>query len=90
LGRNSVSPHCVRWLNYVFVVPQECLPTEMADFPRRMRDWLFTVMAEMADREELSPHYMAMQREAESNLTRRWTNAAVWKFCDLDGHPADR
>lgn len=68
----------------------ECLPTEMADFPRRMRDWLFTVMAEMADREELSPHYMAMQREAESNLTRRWTNAAVWKFCDLDGHPADR
>lgn len=62
----------------------------MADFPRRMRDWLFNVMRDLADRQELTPHYMKMEREAESNLTRRWTNAAVWKFCDLDGHPPDR
>lgn len=68
----------------------ECLPAEMADFPRRMRDWLFHVMRDMADRAELSPHFMELQREAETNLTRRWSNAAVWKFCDLDGHPADR
>lgn len=62
----------------------------MADFPRRMRDWLFNIMRDMADRQELTPHYLKMEREAESNLTRRWTNAAIWKFCDLDGHPPDR
>lgn len=68
----------------------ECTENEMADFPRRMRDWLFNIMKDMADREELSPHFMKLQREGETNMTKRWTNAAVWKFCDLDGHPADR
>uniref|UniRef100_A0A8D8WMC4 SPARC n=1 Tax=Cacopsylla melanoneura TaxID=428564 RepID=A0A8D8WMC4_9HEMI len=68
----------------------ECLSSEMADFPRRMRDWLFYIMRDLADREELSAHYMQLEKEAEGNLTRRWNNAAVWKFCELDGHPADR
>lgn len=62
----------------------------MADFPRRMRDWLFNIMRDMADREELSPHYLKMEKEAETNLSRKWTNAAIWKWCDLDGHPHDR
>ena len=22
-------------------------------------------------------------------MTKKWTNAAVWKWCDLDGHPHD-
>jgi len=69
---------------------QECLDEEMDDFPRRMRDWLFNIMRDMADRDELSPFYKEMEREAESNMTRRWTNAAIWKWCDLDGHPHDR
>jgi len=68
----------------------ECSKEEMADFPRRMRDWLFNIMRDLADRRELTPHYLKMEREAESNLTRRWTNAAIWKWCDLDGHPPDR
>ncbi|ERL87014.1 hypothetical protein D910_04416, partial [Dendroctonus ponderosae] len=68
----------------------ECKTSEMADFPRRMRDWLFNVMRDLADRRELSPHYLEMEKDAESNMTRRWTNAAIWKFCDLDGHPPDR
>ncbi|KAJ8881741.1 hypothetical protein PR048_018227 [Dryococelus australis] len=68
----------------------DCKPEEMADFPRRMRDWLFNIMRDLADRQELTPHYLKMEREAENNLTRRWSNAAVWKWCDLDGHPADR
>uniref|UniRef100_A0A6P7FHJ6 SPARC n=1 Tax=Diabrotica virgifera virgifera TaxID=50390 RepID=A0A6P7FHJ6_DIAVI len=67
-----------------------CTQEEMADFPRRMRDWLFNIMRDLADRQELTPHYMNMEKEAESNMTRRWTNAAVWKFCDLDGNPPDR
>lgn len=68
----------------------ECTTEEMSDFPRRMRDWLFNVMRDLAGRHELSQHYMQMEREAERNLTKRWANAAVWKWCDLDGHPHDR
>ncbi|KAJ8950478.1 hypothetical protein NQ314_007865, partial [Rhamnusium bicolor] len=69
---------------------RECTEEEMSDFPRRMRDWLFNIMRDLADRQELTPHYLNMEREAESNMTRRWTNAAIWKFCELDGHPPDR
>ncbi|EEZ98441.1 SPARC [Tribolium castaneum] len=69
---------------------KQCTKEEMADFPRRMRDWLFNIMRDLADRSELTPHYLKMEREAESNMTRRWANAAVWKFCDLDGFPPDR
>lgn len=68
----------------------ECKEEEMADFPRRMRDWLFNVMRDLADRKELPAYYLEMEKEAEQNLTRRWTNAAIWKWCDLDGHPHDR
>ncbi|CAB3369482.1 Hypothetical predicted protein [Cloeon dipterum] len=68
----------------------ECLDEEMDDFPRRMRDWLFNIMRDMADRDELTPHYKALEREAENNQTRRWANAAIWKWCDLDGEPHDR
>ncbi|XP_012340917.1 SPARC [Apis florea] len=68
----------------------ECKSEDMADFPRRMRDWLFNIMRDLADRQELPSHYLKMQREAETNHTLRWTNAAIWKWCDLDGHPHDR
>lgn len=56
----------------------------MNDFPRRMREWLFNVMIDLANRHELPQYYVAMTHEAETNLTKRWTNAAIWKFCDLD------
>lgn len=56
----------------------------MVDFPRRMRDWLFNIMLDLAERRDLNKHYMQMEREAENNLTRRWVNAAIWKWCDLD------
>jgi len=64
-----------------------CTPEEMDDFPRRMRDWLFNVMREMADRRELSDYYMRLERDAEKmtdDLNRKAGVAAVWKFCDLD------
>lgn len=64
--------------------PKECKQEEMVDFPRRMRDWLFNVMRDTADRDELSTYYMQMEREAETNLSKRWINAAIWKFCELD------
>jgi secreted protein acidic and rich in cysteine len=61
-----------------------CSAEEMNDFPRRMREWLFNVMRDLANRDELNKHYMDLELEAETNLTRRWANAAVWKWCDLD------
>ncbi|XP_049820727.1 SPARC [Aethina tumida] len=69
---------------------RECSKDEMADFPRRMRDWLFNIMRDLADRQELNKNFMKMEREAENNMTRRWANAAIWKFCELDGNPPDR
>jgi len=68
----------------------ECTADEMVDFPRRMRDWLFNIMRDLADRHDLSPHFLKLEREAEKDLSRKWANAAIWKFCDLDGHPHDR
>lgn len=62
----------------------------MADFPRRMRDWLFNIMRDLADRQELPERYKKLEKEAEMNHARRWTNAVIWKWCDLDGHPHDR
>ncbi|XP_011505492.1 PREDICTED: SPARC [Ceratosolen solmsi marchali] len=67
-----------------------CKEEDKIDFPRRMRDWLFNIMRDLADRQELPQHYVKMQREAESNHTLRWSNAAIWKWCDLDGYPHDR
>jgi len=62
----------------------------MEDFPRRMREWLYHIMQDLAEREELNVHFTKMMKEAETNMTKRWSNAAVWKWCDLDGHPHDR
>ncbi|XP_058128034.1 SPARC [Anopheles coustani] len=67
----------------------ECSDNDLADFPRRMRDWLFNVMRDLASRNELPEPYMELEHEAETNMTKRWTNAAIWKWCDLDGHPHD-
>eukprot|EP00095_Tigriopus_kingsejongensis_P003772 maker-scaffold1165_size57908-snap-gene-0.11 protein:Tk03772 transcript:maker-scaffold1165_size57908-snap-gene-0.11-mRNA-1 annotation:"Sparc" len=67
----------------------DCSKEELIDFPRRMREWLFNVMKELAEREELSNFYTEMEREAEEDIEKRWENAAVWKWCDLDGHPSD-
>ncbi|XP_055617252.1 SPARC [Toxorhynchites rutilus septentrionalis] len=67
----------------------DCSENDLADFPRRMRDWLFNVMRDLAARNELPEAYMELETEAEANITKRWTNAAIWKWCDLDGHPND-
>lgn len=67
----------------------ECSENDLSDFPRRMRDWLFNVMRDLAARNELPDAYMELEHEAENNMTKRWTNAAIWKWCDLDSHPND-
>ena len=54
-----------------------------------MREWLFNVMEELSDRSELSEYYQELQKEAKINYQKRWENAAIWKWCDLDGHPHD-
>jgi len=68
---------------------KECEAEELNDFPRRMREWLFNIMRDMADRELLSEHYIGMEKEAENDQNKKWTNAVVWKWCELDGHPRD-
>lgn len=66
-----------------------CSADELSDFPRRMREWLFNVMSELSERKELSYYYQKMEKEAEKDMKIRWRNAAIWKWCDLDGQPSD-
>lgn len=66
-----------------------CTEDDIVDFPRRMREWLFSVMKDLAEREELSDYYKKMEKDAEAHQSRRWSTAAVWKWCDLDKHPHD-
>lgn len=68
----------------------ECEQSEIDDFPRRMNEWLFSIMRDMADRQALSNHYLELEKEAEEDDAKQWTNAVVWKWCDLDSHPRDR
>lgn len=75
---------------FIKIISQECQEDEMNDFPRRMREWLFNVMRDLSERDELAEKFVSLEMEAETNLTKRWANAAVWKWCDLDGHPHDR
>lgn len=67
----------------------ECEDGELEDFPRRMREWLFNVMEELADRQELNQPFVKLHQEAKFDLAKKWNNAAIWKWCDLDAHPHD-
>lgn len=69
---------------------EPCTTEELEDFPRRMRDWLFNVMKDLAERHELSDDYTKLEQEAEASINHKWVNAVIWKFCDLDSHPNDR
>ena len=69
---------------------QECESGELEDFPRRMTEWLFSIMRDLADRQSLSNHYLKLEKEAESDESKKWSYAVVWKWCDLDGHPKDK
>lgn len=51
----------------------------MLDFPRRMREWLFHVMKELADREELDRKLVQKISHYETDLNKKWARAAVWK-----------
>jgi len=68
----------------------QCSQEELEDFPRRMREWLFNVMQDLARRKALGAPYTELEKEAESLQSRQWVNAVIWKFCDLDAQPADR
>ncbi|XP_055952469.1 SPARC-like [Argiope bruennichi] len=68
----------------------KCSEEEMEDFPRRMREWLFNIMKDLAQRAELDDRYLELEQEAERDLAKKWANAVIWKFCDLDSHPFDR
>jgi secreted protein acidic and rich in cysteine len=56
----------------------------MIDFPRRMREWLFHVMKELAERQEQYTQVADKIPHVETELNKKWSKAAVWKFCDLD------
>ena len=69
-----------------------CTQDEMADFPRRMGDWLFQIMKELAKRNELEPQYKRYEKRSEKKYQPGMPlpHPILWKFCDLDKGPNDR
>lgn len=68
----------------------ECKDEEKKDFPRRMREWLFNIMRDLARRKALDPEFAKLEKQAEHTQARQWVNAVIWKFCDLDIEPTNR
>ncbi|XP_028966577.1 SPARC [Galendromus occidentalis] len=68
----------------------KCSSEEMSDFPRRMREWLFNIMKDLAKKKALNANYEKLERQAEQNHGRQWVNAVIWKYCDLDKEPTNR
>lgn len=66
---------------------QEIGPCEkdiLDDFPRRMREWLYQVMATKIKKPEEGDN------KSGDEVAEKWIDAVIWKFCDLDRHPHDR
>jgi len=62
----------------------ECEEAELEEFPIRMREWLYLVMEELDEREDLSEGAHRMLEEAKGQTSRRWVLPVIWKFCELD------
>jgi len=61
----------------------QCTKQELSNFPKRMAEWLKSVMESLDVRQELSVHYSELHRRS-----RRSTNPlivpAIWEFCNID------
>jgi hypothetical protein len=64
-----------------------CTEESRKQFPDRLRNWLFVVMEEMANRANMG-EYEDLLKEAEEDENHSY--AAIWGFCDLDKDPQDR
>jgi hypothetical protein len=58
----------------------ECKKEVLEDFPRRMREWLDHIISKKIQH----------GKDSSEHLTRKWIDAIIWKFCDLDKQPHDR
>ncbi|KAI7697588.1 Sparc [Sarcoptes scabiei] len=57
---------------------EACEQDVLDDFPRRMRDWLDNIIS-----------YSKIKVD-NPDVTHKWIDAIIWKFCDLDKEPHDR
>lgn len=58
----------------------ECRKEVLEDFPRRMREWLDSIMSKK----------LHINKADDDHNSHKWIDAIIWKFCDLDKHPHDR
>jgi hypothetical protein len=58
----------------------ECRKEVLEDFPRRMREWLDHIISKK----------LHVNKDNSDHMTRKWIDAIIWKFCDLDKQPHDR
>jgi hypothetical protein len=68
-----------------------CTDEMMSQFPSRMADWLFQVMKDLDEREELhGDSWIHMIHEAQRDEHLKHIYPVIWKFCDLDSKPHNR
>lgn len=67
---------------------KECTEEQLAGFPHRMREWLFLIMEELAERSELNDREVKVAKQAkrqkERNKDTYWYKPVFWEFCKLD------
>ncbi|KAI1296930.1 Sparc [Halotydeus destructor] len=85
LSTDCVDEHKHMHIDYYGVCQElpNCEKEVLEDFPRRMKDWLYTVMTTRI------PNPEALH-DANHHTASKWVDAVIWKFCDLDKHPHDR
>ncbi|KAK2167607.1 hypothetical protein LSH36_26g12016 [Paralvinella palmiformis] len=64
-------------------IPQ-CKDWELEEYPIRMRQWLYLVMEELANRRDLQGQALKLAQEAKTKHNKKWVIPVIWKFCDLD------
>ncbi|XP_054160824.1 SPARC-like [Oppia nitens] len=60
----------------------ECRKEVLEDFPRRMREWLDHIISKKVETSGTG--------DDGSDHSKKWIDAIIWKFCDLDKQPHDR
>jgi len=69
----------------------QCTEEHLTQFSERMADWLFQVMKDLKQRQELhGDKWLQMIEDAEHDDHLKHVYPVIWKYCDLDSKPHDK
>lgn len=69
----------------------KCTKDQLSYFPHRLREWFFIITQEVNRKTEEDEDILLPIKETnDSPNDRKWVDAVLWKFCDLDVKPHNR